>query len=493
VPEVRELRRHQRLLLSPPGRPGFTTPRGSDILGRVARFESPRLRGVALLLCGVALGWGLTRIDDVVAGAPKIKPVAAPIDYSRYRKLDLFARALAIVEQFYVRPVDSERLLYAAIGGLVAELDPHSEFLPPREAKLLREDIEGSFGGVGMVVVLKQETQPQARVVLDVREVIAGGPAAKAGVKVGDVISAIEGKPVGHFFDLRRAISTMRGAPGTYVSFTLETPGSKAAPRNVTVAREFIDSPAVTTKYLAEGIGHVRLRDFSETSARELSEAIAQIKSAAGKTGLQGVVLDLRDNGGGLLDQAVAVADMFVEDGAIVRTRGRQGDLLDESRAMPGGAWTKVPLVVLVNKASASASEVVAGALQDHRRALIIGERTYGKGSVQAPFELGDGSVLKLTISLYYTPNDRLIQASGIQPDVVVGTSLPVYRDSLPELEPERAHPRHLKPENFGYPPGPAGDEGEAVKAAGEDAQLRVAVQHLRSYIYLQTRGGRRG
>jgi len=160
---------------------------------------------------------------------------------------------------------------------------------------------------------------------------------------------------------------------------------------------------------------------------------------------------------------------------------------------MPGGAWSKVPLVVLVNKASASASEVVAGALQDHRRALIVGERTYGKGSVQAPFELGDGSVLKLTISLYYTPNDRLIQASGIQPDVLVGTTAPNYRDSLPELDPERAHPRHLKPENFGYPAAPQDDESEAVKATGADAQLKAAVQHLRSHIVLQSRGGRRG
>lgn len=444
-----------------------------------------------MFLGGLLLGATLVRAVDA---GEVIKP--APLDYSRYRKLDLLARALAIVEQHYVRPVDSERLVYAAIGGLVAELDPHSEFLPPREAKLLREDIEGSFGGVGMVVVLKQETEPQARVVLDVREVIAGGPAARAGVKVGDLITAIESKPIGHFFDLRRAISTMRGAPGTRVSFTLEGPAPKGAKaplpgRTITVTREYIDSPAVVGKYLGEGLGHVRLRDFSETSARELSDAIAAIRGAAGKTGLRGVVLDLRDNGGGLLDQAIAIVDLFVDEGAIVRTRGRLGDLLDEARALPGGAWSKVPLAVVVNKASASASEVVAGALQDHRRALILGERTYGKGSVQAPFELGDGSVLKLTISLYYTPADRLIQASGIQPDVLVGTAAVPYKDSLPELEPERAHPRHLRPEQFGHPSSPQGDEGEAVRAAGDDPQLRAAVQHLRSHIYLDSRGGR--
>ena len=455
------------------------------------------LRGGALLLTGVVMGAGLM----VLRGAEAEPVKAEPLDYSRYRKLDLFARSLAIIEQHYVRPVDSERLIYAAIGGLVAELDPHSEFLPPQEAKLLREDIEGSFGGVGMVVVLQQQTQPQARIVLEVREVIAGGPAARAGVKVGDTITAIEGKPIGHFFDLRRAISTMRGAPGTRVSFTLETPQPAgkptppAAPRTITVVREFIDSPAVVATYLGEGLAHVRLRDFSETSAHELSEAIAGMKSAAGKAGLQGVVLDLRDNGGGLLDQAVAIVDLFVDEGPIVRTRGRMGNLLDESRALPGGAWSRVPLALLINKASASASEVVAGALQDHRRALIVGERSYGKGSVQAPFELGDGSVLKLTISLYYTPNDRLIQASGIQPDVLVGTTSPVYKDSLPELEPERAHPRHLRPENFGYPGSAQGDEGEAVRAAGSDAQLRTAVQHLRANTQLQPRGraARRG
>lgn len=432
-------------------------------------------------------------------GAEIVK--AAPVDYSRYRKLDLFARALTIIENYYVRPVDSEKLVYAAVAGLVAELDPHSEFLPPREARLLREDIEGSFGGVGMVVVLRQETEPQARYVLEVREVVPKGPAERAGVQVGDLIPAIEGKPVGHFFDLRRAIMAMRGQPGTLVSFTLERPAPKVegkpagkpTVRTLSVTREFIDSPAVTSKYLGEGLGYTRLRDFSETSARELSDAIASLREQAGKAGLAGVVLDLRDNGGGLLDQAIAVVDLFVNEGAIVRTRGRRGELLDEARALPGQPWSKLPLVVLVNKASASASEVVAGALQDHRRALIVGERTYGKGSVQAPFELGDGSMLKLTIALYYTPSDRLIQASGIQPDVVVGSDFRAYKDSLPELEPERAQPRHLKPEDFGYPPASLVDDSEAVRGAGDDAQLRAAVQHLRALAQIQVRGGRRG
>ncbi|MCA9637348.1 MAG: S41 family peptidase, partial [Myxococcales bacterium] len=208
---------------------------------------------------------------------------------------------------------------------------------------------------------------------------------------------------------------------------------------------------------------------------------------------LKGVVLDLRDNGGGLLDQAIAVVDHFVPEGAIVRTRGRQGALLDEVHARPGGHWNKVPLVLLVNKASASASEVVAGALQDHGRALVVGERTYGKGSVQAPFELGDGSVLKLTIALYYTPRDRLIQATGITPDVLVGAKGAAYEDSHPELEPERAHPQHLRPEAFGYAAsGDERDRSEAVAAAGDDLQLKVAVEHLQTIGRMSAGGGRR-
>ena len=241
-------------------------------------------------------------------------------------------------------------------------------------------------------------------------------------------------------------------------------------------------------EYLGEGIGHARLRDFSETAARELAETIKALNASAraeGHKGLQGLVLDLRDNGGGLLDQAVDIVDLFVNGGAIVRTRGRMGELLDEQRAHTGSKWPKLPLVVLVNKAAASASEIVAGALQDHRRALIVGEPTYGKGSVQAPFDLGDGSMLKLTIALYYTPNDRLIQASGIEPDVLVGTDRPPYRDSLPQLPPERAHPRHLKPEDFGRAPVKDGAVGQspARVAAKDDVQLLAAVEHVQALV----------
>jgi carboxyl-terminal processing protease len=301
---------------------------------------------------------------------------------------------------------------------------------------------------------------------------------------VGDRILAIEGKPIANFPDLAEAVAIMRGNPGSQVSFTYVH--AQEPPRTLTVTRAIVAPPAVEVRWLGEGLGALRLRDFQESSARELREGLDELRAQAKREGskLEGVVLDLRDNGGGLLDQAVAVVDIFVAEGVIMRTRGRQAQLLDEAHAQPGGTERDLPLVVLINKASASASEIVAGALQDHRRALIVGERSYGKGSVQAPFELGGGALLKLTIALYYTPDDRLIQAAGIEPDVMVGPLLAEYTDSRPTLEPERADPNHLRPQDFGRP-GVEQDDAAPSPAraeAGEDAQLLAAIDHLQAW-----------
>jgi carboxyl-terminal processing protease len=465
--------------------------------------------------------------DDAATEPAKVRPAvepvaAAPVDYSRFRKLDRFARALAIIEQYYVRPVDGEALIDAALTGLVMELDPHTIYLPPQEAKMLLEDTEGRFGGVGLVVTLRveplaggpdetageaagePEPEPEAaaakpkddepvRLVMHIDDVIPGGPAEKAGLVVGDRIVAIEDKPIANFTDLSDAVAVMRGEPGTQVSFTYVH--DDGAPRRVRVTRALVDPPAVEVRWLGEGLGSLRLRDFQEASARELRDGLAELRAKAKAEGgaLQGVVLDLRDNGGGLLDQAVEVADIFIADGVIMRTRGRQAQLLDEARARPGGTVRDLPLVVLVNKGSASASEIVAGALQDHRRALIIGERSYGKGSVQAPFELGGGALLKLTTALYYTPDDRLIQASGIEPDVLVGPLLTEYQDSRPDLQPERESPHHLRPEDFGREPVAKDDAtpSPARVEAGEDAQLLAAVDYLQAWARVSP--GKRG
>nr|MCH9683288.1 S41 family peptidase [Deltaproteobacteria bacterium] len=364
------------------------------------------------LCAGVAVG---VSIDSVAAPAV-VAP--APAHYSRYQKLDVFARALAIVEQYYVRPVDDGALIHAALSGMVSELDPHTSFLPPREAKLLREDIQGAFGGIGMVVVLGRE--PDGDRYLDVRDVIPGGPAEAAGVEVDQRVVRIAGQPIADFSDLEQAIVTIRGKPGTTISLTIEDP-ERSILRTLKLTRAIIDPPAVELRYLGEGLGVLRLRDFPEDATKEMSDGLQSLREQAGKVGLRGAIIDLRDNGGGLLDEAVGIVDLFVAEGAIVRTRGRQGQILDESNARRVGTVGDLPLVVVINKGSASASEILAGALQDHGRAVIVGERSYGKGSVQAPFELDDGSLLKITTALYYTPNDRLIQASGITPDVYVG------------------------------------------------------------------------
>lgn len=445
--------------------------------GRIARVVGPCLVTLAL---GIGIG---TKLPDADAEAA---PKPAPADYSRYRKLDMFARALAIIEQYYVRPVDDQQLVYAAISGLVSELDPHTNFLPPRDAKLLREDIEGAFGGIGMTVVLGREADGSRY--LDIRDVIPDGPAYEAGIEVGHRIRGIEGRPVAEFSDLQRAITVIRGEPGTKVRVTVEDPEAGVV-RSVSLTRAIIDPPAVEVRYMGDGLGVLRLRDFPERATREVIDGLATLKDAAKPAELRGVVVDLRDNGGGLLDEAIGIVDLFVSEGAIVRTRGRQGVILDQAVARRTGTISELPLVVLVNKASASASEIVAGALQDHGRALIVGERTYGKGSVQAPFELDDGSLLKLTTALYYTPSDRLIQASGITPDVYVGDApdgvLP-NRDTRPELEPERSHPRHLRPEDFGREVPSLANESASLRAAGDDIQLRTALQHLQAWSKIQ-------
>jgi carboxyl-terminal processing protease len=486
--------------------------------------------GLCLLLGGLggaslssALAAPPTPVDPAPAEQPEtaIRPEVEPVgkppsDYSRYRKLDRFARALAIIEQYYVRPVDGEALIDAALDGLVQNLDPHTVYLPPSDAKLLLEDTEGRFGGVGLVVTLRVEPLAGApaaasesgnpsepppvqldtdsstpvegrtdmRLVMHIDDVIPGGPAARAGLVVGDRILAVEGKAIGNFPDLAEAVAIMRGQPGSQVSFTYIH--ADLAPKTLTVTRAIVDPPAVEVRWLGEGLGVLRLRDFQESSARELRDGLDELRAQAKHEGvaLEGVVLDLRDNGGGLLDQAVEVVDIFVAEGVIMRTRGRQAQLLDEAHAQPGGTERDLPLVVLINKASASASEIVAGALQDHRRALIVGERSYGKGSVQAPFELGGGALLKLTTALYYTPDDRLIQASGIEPDVMVGPLLAEFSDSRPTLQPERADPNHLKPQDFGRPgvEQDAGTPSPARAEAGEDAQLLAAVDHLQAW-----------
>ncbi|MCA9708025.1 MAG: PDZ domain-containing protein [Myxococcales bacterium] len=369
---------------------------------------------------------------------------------------------------------------YAIVTGVLSTLDPHTNLLRPDDYEDMQASTEGSFGGLGIEVGMRDGSITVIRVIED-------NPASKVDMRPGDKIVQIDAEST-VTMSLNDAVSRLRGPAGTVVKVYVMRDGL-SKPKRLDVTRATIQMDSVIGDVLREvdaagkehKVGLVQIpRNFSRTTGQELRDKLSKFESES----VEGVILDLRGNPGGLLNAAVEVADAFLASGSIVATVGVASPRR-ESRADDRYDFPDLPLVVLVDQGSASASEIVAGALQDHGRAVIVGERSYGKGSVQAPFELDDGSLLKITTALYYTPGDRLIQASGITPDVFVGatatpeTAIPTL-DSRPELPAERQTPRHLQPEDFGRPSPPMVDESPAVRAAGEDLQLRAAVQHLR-------------
>jgi carboxyl-terminal processing protease len=337
---------------------------------------------------------------------------AEAIEASPFRKLEGFARALAHIEQSYVGEVDGDRLIYGAIRGMLKVLDPHSEFLDPEQYRILMSDTEGEYGGVGLEIDVRDGW-------LTVVSVFDGSPAARAGVKPGDQFLAIAGAGA-RDMPIQDALELMRGAPGTPVRVALRRAKVEAA-LELELVREVIEVHAVEARVLPDRSVYVRLKLFQETTAEELRHALdLAVERSADRGGVRGVLLDMRGNPGGLVSAAVLVADEFLSSGVIVSTKGRGGRLLREQSASAAGTRPDWPLCVVVDGYSASASEIVAGALHDHKRAVLVGTRTFGKGSVQNVIELPDHSAIKLTTALYYTPSGRSIQADGIQPDVVV-------------------------------------------------------------------------
>ena len=335
----------------------------------------------------------------------------APARRSPFEPLSIFARALAYIEVSYVEPVDQESLLYGAIRGLADSLDPHSVFLDPKEYEILKSDAEGRFAGVGVEVSTRDGW-------LTILSVFEGGPAAKAGLQPGDRFLSIEGEDA-RDVRLYDAVRRIRGEPGTAVNVTIRREGQEQALER-TLTRAFIDIDPIEMQVLDDGVVYVRIEAFQDGTARalsdELDEAVVKLRQ---RGGVKGLLVDLRDNGGGLLHEAVWVSDEFLTSGVIVSTRGRGREMISQYSARRAGTRPKWPIVVLINENTASASEIVAGALRDHGRAVLVGVRTFGKGSVQNVFELPGGSALKLTISRYYTPSGRSIQAEGIAPDLV--------------------------------------------------------------------------
>ena len=329
-----------------------------------------------------------------------------------FRMLELFGDVVGIVEQAYVVPVDNKKLIEAALAGMMTALDPHSNYLPPSNYDELRERTEGQYSGVGLTI---SADGGMVKVISPMDD----SPAAKAGVQAGDVISSIEGQNAAGL-TVSQVSEKLRGEVGTSVKVTFLRDGED--PLEVVLTREVIKVQSVTGRVEGD-FGYLRVSTFNENTGRELNEAIAKIK--AEKPGVKGYVLDLRNNGGGLLNAAIDVSDAFLERGEIVSQRGRTPEQIQRYSAKPGDITGGLPLVVLVNYGSASASEIVAGALKDHQRATVVGLTSFGKGSVQTviPLRQGQDGALSITTARYYTPSGASIQKIGIEPDLEVARS----------------------------------------------------------------------
>lgn len=329
---------------------------------------------------------------------------------SDYESIELFTDVLSIVKKNYVEEVDTKKLIYGAINGMLSSLDPHSQFMPPDMFKELKIDTKGSFGGLGIEISTKDSF-------LTVISPIEDTPAFKVGIKAGDQIIKIDDKFTKDM-NIMDAVKLMRGAKGTKVTLMIMREGFDK-PKEFPLIRDVIQVKSVKSKSLGKGYGYVRIVQFQEKTDEDLTKALKALKEENGGS-LQGLVLDLRNDPGGLLDQAVKVADHFIDDGLIVYTEGRDPDSKMKFSARKGNKEPHYPIVVLINGGSASASEIVSGALQDHGRALVMGTQSFGKGSVQTIIPLADDAGLRLTTARYYTPKGRSIQAKGITPDIEV-------------------------------------------------------------------------
>ncbi|MEO0760244.1 MAG: S41 family peptidase [Pseudomonadota bacterium] len=353
------------------------------------------------LMAGAAVGAALPQIVAVTHAQEDAR--------STYENLDLFGDIFERVRSTYVEEINEEELIEAAINGMLASLDPHSSYLPPQNFEDIREQTKGEFGGLGIEVTMENGF---VKVVAPIDDT----PAAEAGIEAGDFITHIDGESV-LGLNLSEAVEQMRGPVGSTISITISREGADE-PFDVDIVRDTITIRAVRAR--TEGnVGVLRITTFNEQTYRNLEEAIEELQEELGDN-LSGFVVDLRNNPGGLLSQAIEVSDAFLETGEIVSTRGRDLEEADRVNARPGDLTDGKPLVVLINEGSASASEIVAGALQDHRRAIVVGAKSFGKGSVQTIMRLGDKGAIKLTTARYYTPSGRSIQALGIEPDILV-------------------------------------------------------------------------
>jgi carboxyl-terminal processing protease len=387
-----------------------------------------------------------------------------------YKQLDLFGDVLERVRTDYVEPPDDAMLIDAAINGMLSALDPHSAYLNPKNFRDMQVQTKGEFGGLGIEVTMENG-------VVKVVSPIDDTPAAKAGLQANDLITHLDGEQIVGL-TLEQAVEKMRGPVNTPINLTVVRRG-KDEPFDVKIVRDVIRINAVKAR-LEGDILYVKVSTFNEQTHANLVKQVDALKKSLGKP-VRGYVLDLRNNPGGLLDQAIAVSDDFLEKGAIVLTKGRGLEETQRANARSGDIAEGKQVIVLINGGSASASEIVAGALQDHKRATVIGTRSFGKGSVQTIIPLGANGAIRLTTARYYTPSGRSIQAKGIEPDIVVEQELPPELQSKgPQRTPSEASLRgHLKNDGKDVKES-TGSSSYVPKEAEKDTQLQYALKMLR-------------
>jgi carboxyl-terminal processing protease len=431
----------------------------------VKNMTSRKLVLVVILVFAVASA-------GIFVGRWTISSMAA--ESEGYEELKVFSEALSIVRKNYVEDVKPRELIYGAIKGMLSSLDPHSAFMTPEQYKEMQVDTKGEFGGIGIQIGMKDA-------MLTVIAPIEDTPAYKAGIKAGDKIVKINGEFTKNM-SLQDAVSKMRGAPSTTVKITILREGWKET-KDFTITRQVIKIKSVKSKLMDDGIGYIKLTQFQEQTASDLSDAMENLT----KQHISSLILDLRNNPGGLLNSAVDVSSEFLPPGKlVVSIKDRKGEKV-EYRSSENKSNSTMPMVAIVNQGSASASEIVAGALKDWNRAVIIGTQTFGKGSVQSVVPLTDGSALRLTTARYYTPKGISIQSTGITPDITVKAELREGEKTRPAIR-ERDLERHLKnggmEEKMDFEEKPSEPEEMIPVEIDEkdDLQLQKAIDLLKTW-----------
>ncbi len=426
---------------------------------RLPKLLTGATAGVALFMLGVIPGYPQAQPSPHGTTLPSAET---------YRQLEVLGKVMDMVRGDYVDKIDDQKLITAAINGIIGALDPHSSYMDAKAYRDMRATTSGQFGGLGMQVNMEDG-------LLKVVSPIDDTPAAKAGILAGDVISKVDDTPTKDM-NLNQAVEKMRGAPGSEVKLEIVRK-DQSEPIQLTLTRQIIKVSTVRQELEGSDVGYIRLTQFNARAADELKEAISKLTAQVPPEQIKGYILDLRNNPGGLLDQAVRVAGAFLTSGEIVSIRGREPDQVQRFTAAPGDAIDGKPLIVLINGGSASASEIVAGALQDQKRATILGSRTFGKASVQTIIPLGQGNgALRLTTARYYTPSGHSLQAQGIAPDIEVLQDVPKEFSGQSQVRGEASLPNHLKAEGEEQ----SGSQAFVPKDEKDDKALQKAIALIR-------------